>query len=521
MPRSAAVPKGGSRLARQIQSHEWEQQQWGRRQQATTSQRGLTRAANHPDISATIDGHDWRVAPGDGCASLRCSGDFVSSVRAGESDAVSPGLSRRWQVEGEDVPVEAPLPAHNQDSPALIRHRAGPRSVRPRHRPTESAIAANEVHPTAGDADEPISDGRQATPLSRSGISRRCGKALSQNCRRGSVPRCWWRLTILIVVAALLGTSCGGDEGPRMMGLPFDEYTHEDEPFAQRLFSEQASLPQSDDAVLQFVLDDYDGEYVHVEGLARRSFQPPGEGPEIWFFGGSTLFGIGQRDEHTIPSEVARRALATGVTIHVSSFAAPSYASWQEVELLRRALATREAPDLIVFYHGANDMGIICRQLALGVTPDGLGNPLLDTVPDDPKVRCVDQPDATGQLLAAAVSNSMANAIAMAGSIPVVHYWQPFAATRKQASSDPELLKRLNVSDERGRTGQAAAYRAALPELDPPAIDLTTAMDTAGGPIYFDWAHTNEAGARLVAAAMWDGSLRQTVAELKSPGIGD
>lgn len=50
--------------------------------------------------------------------------------------------------------------------------------------------------------------------------------------------------------------------------------------------------------------------------------------------------------------------------------------------------------------------------------------------------------------------------------------------------------------------------------MDPRPVDLTDAMDSYDGPIFYDWAHTNERGAQMVAQAMWDRSLRDRIAAL-------
>lgn len=244
----------------------------------------------------------------------------------------------------------------------------------------------------------------------------------------------------VLFAASMVVASCGGGDVPTMMGLPFSNYTHEQEPFAEEVFNEQASLPQVDDPELIFVPGDYHTRYTNVRRYARRSLETPGAGPTIWFFGGSTLFGIGQRDEHNIPSDVARLAAAAGTPVKVVTFGFPSWASWQEAGLLDRVLQQRTAPDLIVFYHGANDMGVICRQMALGEEPDGLGDPLLTPAPKVPKTDCVNEVDTTARYLAAAVSRSMRQARAAASEIPIVEFWQPFAATRRPTPTDGPLL---------------------------------------------------------------------------------
>lgn len=325
----------------------------------------------------------------------------------------------------------------------------------------------------------------------------------------------------VIAAVVLLGAlpACGGSEvadEPTMSGLPFTEYSHEDEPFARELFNEQVSIAQLDDDELVYVPGDSDGTHTHVRGHSRRGYVPSSPPVlDVWFFGGSTLFGIGQRDEHTIPSEVARLAEAEGIPITVETFGFPSYESWQEVGLFRRALEERPTPDLVVFYHGANDFAGVCRRLALGDDPFDERATLLDPYPDEPKVVCDDDPDATGALTAQVTGRRMREAAELAGDVPVVEFWQPFAPTRRPTASDGPLLERLRT-DRATFDIRADAYRRTLDHVDRPVVDLTDAMDGTVDPVYFDWAHTNERGARLVSEAMWERSLRERIVQLTS-----
>jgi hypothetical protein len=321
-------------------------------------------------------------------------------------------------------------------------------------------------------------------------------------------------LVIALSTACLaLSSACGGSE-PTMSGLPYSPFAHEDEPFAQELFEEQANLPQVEDEELLFVPGDLDGTYTHVEHFERRSWSSGESGPTVWFFGGSTLFGIGQRDEHTIASEVARLAADAGTPVRVATFGFPSYLAWQEVGLLRRVLSQRPRPGLVVFYHGVNDLAAICKQLALGATPDGRGNPLFEEQPEDPEVDCKEDPEATGRLLAASVSRAVTDARAAAAPAPVVEFWQPFLATRRHVPSDAPLLERLGTTEEVRRSQHPPYVAAIAAREDEAPIDLLDALDAHDGPVYFDWAHTNERGARLIAEAMWRRGLRDAVAGL-------
>ena len=90
----------------------------------------------------------------------------------------------------------------------------------------------------------------------------------------------------------------------------------------------------------------------------RTSYQSqaPGKKLSVWFFGGSALFGDGQRDDHTIPSEFARLAEADGIPVEVRNYGRPGVAMWQELQLFEQTVAAGQKPDLVVFYDGFNDL---------------------------------------------------------------------------------------------------------------------------------------------------------------------
>lgn len=117
-------------------------------------------------------------------------------------------------------------------------------------------------------------------------------------------------------------------------------------------------------------LKDGDSEYVDVKGGERRTLAPSGQlGTPfvVWFFGGSVAFGAGQRDEHTIPSELVRLAGTQGLALQVRNFGVPATVNWQSTVLMIEKLTWSEAPpDLIIFYDGANDRSLQSVLLAAG-----------------------------------------------------------------------------------------------------------------------------------------------------------
>lgn len=78
---------------------------------------------------------------------------------------------------------------------------------------------------------------------------------------------------------------------------------------------------------------------------------------EIYMFGGSTMWGTGARDNHTIPSYVSKSlSEKTRLNVRVTNFGESGYVSMQEVIALSLALKKGNIPDLVIFYDGYNDI---------------------------------------------------------------------------------------------------------------------------------------------------------------------
>jgi len=106
------------------------------------------------------------------------------------------------------------------------------------------------------------------------------------------------------------------------------------------------------------------GRYVNIDSAGHRvtpqRTTPVVPAAQVFFFGGSTMWGTGQRDDHTIASEAARRLqtlVGPGSRIEVTNFGESGYVSTQELLELMLALRTGQRPDVVVFYDGINDVG--------------------------------------------------------------------------------------------------------------------------------------------------------------------
>jgi hypothetical protein len=349
---------------------------------------------------------------------------------------------------------------------------------------------------------------------------------------------------------------------------PPSEPALRDSPWAAEVLAEQANLPSQVDPYLGYRLGTKTSTYTNIYEGVRASYQSkaPGKKVSVWFFGASALFGDGQRDDHTIPSEFARMAEADGLPVEVRNYGRPGIAMWQELELFQQTVASGQKPDLVVFYDGFNDLA---WQMNLDLTADptnvydsarskgtragaggpdsttsssntastsGSGTTLSDVVGaywDQSASHHVY--DAIHDLIAGSSTPNVQFAKGVAQTVPAqtpaqiteaVHNAisiQSRAATLATAVAgsvgaqasffwQPTVFTKKLLPDEQRYlsldTYEPArwdpATKQAREELkQTPFVDVGDALDSATTPVLWDFVHTNEVGARLAAAALY------------------
>lgn len=277
-------------------------------------------------------------------------------------------------------------------------------------------------------------------------------------------------------------------------------------------------------------LRDFESRYVNVQNRMRRSYETPlpGEPLDVWFFGGSAMFGFdGQRDGHTIPSEVVRLGEADGRPIRARNYGGPGMTNYQETQLFAQLLVAGERPDLVVFYDGTNDIALqLQNALAhrdVAGEPGQLQSDLIrgamvaagisgSEAPPSPLVSA-NAPVPAGHVPLDRLVEDVVNVyrqgielsigLGSAYGVPVVHYWQPDLLTRSPLDPDERDLLSIQGMDEliyQSMRAFWARVRAALPEG---VVDISGAFDQLDVPVLTDIVHVNEDGARAVAAAMY------------------
>lgn len=144
------------------------------------------------------------------------------------------------------------------------------------------------------------------------------------------------------------------------------------------------------------------GRFVNVSANGYRENGRPAEWPpssrtyNVFWFGGSTAFGVGVPDGQTIASAL-ERALApevAGKPAVVYNFGRPGYFSVQEGILFQELLRAGRRPDLAIFLDGLNDfyyrepaMTPALARMVDEATIGGLPNRILDLAGALPIVR--------------------------------------------------------------------------------------------------------------------------------------
>ena len=264
-----------------------------------------------------------------------------------------------------------------------------------------------------------------------------------------------------------------------------------------------------------YQLGDYHSATANISGGVRATLAPEPCGcrpVQVWFAGGSAAFGTGQRDDHTIASDLVRITGAEGLHVQITNLGVPGYTLWQEYQavLARLAGPNRPRPDVVAFYDGFNDM-VVSFAEAVG------GN--IDFA--EPAVFDVTTPF---ELVSAAVSTKVLVPLggpAGVGRTAARRYVRLRDIVASELAADGIATAFYLQPDALATANQRTAALTGDKTFTPAQIDLFAAMLDAGDPllaegprdlrhiyagrptpVFWDLIHTNDAGALVVAGAI-------------------
>lgn len=290
------------------------------------------------------------------------------------------------------------------------------------------------------------------------------------------------------------------------------------------------------------------GRFINIDNAGlRATWNPPAADsaaprPRVFFFGGSAMWGHGNRDEHTIPSLVSKRLADTGAPIEAVNFAQLAYVSTQDVFTLLRQLEHGNVPAVAVFMNGFNDVsssylnrrpgetilesnyreearlrepalllvGRALRNTAIGRLLGGGLEPARQSLLARPKLP---PEQVVAETLAIYLGNVRIAESARKGfGFACLHAWQPnlFARQsptefeRRQLVEHEKLRPVYLAADARARALVESSRRSDVANA-PRMIDLNDLFNApawSGRDAFIDRCHLTEAGAAAVAESL-------------------
>jgi len=342
---------------------------------------------------------------------------------------------------------------------------------------------------------------------------------------------------MLLTLLATLSSRLLSDSGlyERLRGAldyrPLEFVDDGSAPSSREFWAEQSTvlvrwLPYS-----YWTVEPFDGGYINVDQAGRRhtpSYTDDSTAPSIYFFGGSTMWGLGARDAYAIPAQVAQLLAERDNPAQVQSYAQTGYVSWQDLLLFQAQLALDNAPNLAVFYQGFNDVYAAFLQGGAGLTlRENLrvndvelgrlvrsGQPVLRPFEADISEydwSLVTSGAAGPQEIAERwlANRRLIRAAAGEHGVRVLFVWQP-ALFAKAARTDVE--QRILDDVERQEPGFIDLYRAVIgivrQESDggnkDDTVFLTDVFGDVSDGVFFDRVHITEIGNRVVAESLVD-----------------
>lgn len=136
---------------------------------------------------------------------------------------------------------------------------------------------------------------------------------------------------------------------------------YKNEPWGKEYWREYKSAGYHYAPFVLWNADPFRGKWINIDRNGRRkTWRPSGANSphpeEIFVLGGSAVWGIGARDDYTIPSNLSKLLNAGNHKYLVTNYGIPGFTFLQEIIKLTLLLQNGQRPDFIVFYDGANDV---------------------------------------------------------------------------------------------------------------------------------------------------------------------
>ncbi len=312
----------------------------------------------------------------------------------------------------------------------------------------------------------------------------------------------------------------------------------------QEYFAEERSTKPLFVPYIMWRRQEFHGKHLNIspEGL-RKTWNAPVAADQavkkVFCFGGSTTWGVGARDDFTIPSLLSKKLNQGTARYVVVNYGEKGYTLTQEVMQLVLLLKQGIIPDYVIFYDGINEVMVgtknnqpgsifgadtIRRQLfkrkkdslwrkfnkELGRTGISRGirdlRDLVRSYTRKPKRFTPKEEKALDRLADDIVADYIKNVevvkhLAQAYGFQYLFLWQPALCTN-QALTDEEKQLSAWTNRKMVKMYQLVYERMARVKM-PHFSNIATMFDQKKKTLYFSWAHITEEGNEQVAQRIY------------------
>jgi len=329
----------------------------------------------------------------------------------------------------------------------------------------------------------------------------------------------------------------------------------------QEYFAEERSTKPLFVPYIMWRRQEFHGKHLNIspEGLRKTWNAPVAAGQvvkRVFCFGGSTTWGVGARDDFTIPSLLSKKLNQGATRYVVVNYGEKGYTLTQEVMQLVLLLKQGNIPDYVIFYDGINEVMVgtknnrpgsifgadtIRRQLfkreketlwrkfnkELGRTGISRGirdiRDLVRPYFQKPKSFTPEENQALDRLADAIVADYIKNLevvkhLAQAYGFHCLFLWQPALCTNK-ALTDEE--KKLAAWDNWKMVKMYHLVYERMAQVKMPHFfNISTMFDQKKKTLYFSWAHITEEGNEQVAQRIFQIFLEEFPSKLSAKPQG-
>lgn len=287
----------------------------------------------------------------------------------------------------------------------------------------------------------------------------------------------------------------------------------------------------------------YSGKFINIgeDGLRKSLYSLQDSirtepAIRLFFMGGSTLWGTGVRDDHTIPSLTGDMLSQKGFHTEVFNFGESGYVSTQELVALMVELKKGNVPDIVVFYDGVNDVFSAFQQKEAGIPQNeynrqaefnafrgkkNLIRSLFRAAPSFSTVRFITEKVSRKEDFSSTNSPAESEALTSAAAR---HYWSNLRMIESIANEygfrtvfylQPVIFHKSHLTPYEMKQFEEMKYlksffeqtyqKTSDAEDKPVSIDfhnISEIFKDIQAPLFIDWCHIGESGNLIIAERM-------------------